>query len=290
MAKRERMNTPKQLLPVLLLLAATSLHAQNVGIGNNNPLERLHVDSGHIKIGRGVIFTGQSNLLKFGDGNFCTIGEADADDQLTLTGSYFLFKTNGGFGGRVGINTTGGVPGAQLEVNGNLKITDGTQGAGKVLTSDASGLAAWSPPASGSGAFKALVTTTQNFSSASITNIIFTTEDYDDATAFFSTQYIVPTTGLYHFDVMVSWNIVAVGFTSIYLMDLVVDGNDTHEHVLKVPAGGSGSYPQNISCDMKLNAGQVVSVTLNQNSGILQPIKGVTGTVRNSYFSGRRVN
>ncbi len=43
--------------------------------------------------------------------------------------------------GRMGIGTL--KPGAKLEVNGSVKITDGTQGAGKVLTSDANGLASW---------------------------------------------------------------------------------------------------------------------------------------------------
>lgn len=46
--------------------------------------------------------------------------------------------TSGGF---VGIGTTS--PGAKLEVNGQIKITGGTPGAGKVLTSDAAGLASW---------------------------------------------------------------------------------------------------------------------------------------------------
>lgn len=50
--------------------------------------------------------------------------------------------------GNVGIGTTS--PGAKLEVNGPIKITDGSQGAGKVLTSDASGLASWQSPAAGS--------------------------------------------------------------------------------------------------------------------------------------------
>lgn len=44
----------------------------------------------------------------------------------------------------VGIGTS--TPSGKLHVNGTLKVTDGTQGAGKILTSDASGLASWQPP------------------------------------------------------------------------------------------------------------------------------------------------
>lgn len=264
--------------------------AQNVGIGTNDPLEKLHIDSGNAKIGRLVLTSGQTNLLKFGDGNFVTIGESDADDQMSLTASYFLFRSNGGFGGRVGIGVLSGVPAAQLEVNGSVKITDGLQGDGRVLTSDGSGLASWKAPASGSGAFKAVVTTTQNFASATISNIIYTTEDYDDASSFFTTQYVVPATGLYHFDAMVNWNISPVGFNTVYLMVLTVNGADTHENDMRVPAGMGGSQSQSLNCDLKLTAGQTVSIYLNQNSGILQPILGIAGTERYSFFSGRRVN
>ncbi|MBC7503718.1 hypothetical protein H7169_02005, partial [Candidatus Gracilibacteria bacterium] len=44
-------------------------------------------------------------------------------------------------GWNVGIGTT--TPGAKLEVNGQVKITGGTPGLDKVLTSDATGLASW---------------------------------------------------------------------------------------------------------------------------------------------------
>ncbi|SIQ97567.1 TNF(Tumour Necrosis Factor) family protein, partial [Chryseobacterium sp. RU37D] len=37
-------------------------------------------------------------------------------------------------------------PAANLDVAGNVKIADGTQGTGKVLTSDANGLASWKTP------------------------------------------------------------------------------------------------------------------------------------------------
>ncbi len=46
--------------------------------------------------------------------------------------------------GHVGLGTN--VPSATLHVNGTLKVVDGTQGAGKILTSDVNGLASWQPP------------------------------------------------------------------------------------------------------------------------------------------------
>ena len=53
------------------------------------------------------------------------------------------------FSGNIGIGTT--APGAKLEVAGTVKITGGIPGSGKVLTSDATGLASWTTPTSGLG-------------------------------------------------------------------------------------------------------------------------------------------
>ena len=49
--------------------------------------------------------------------------------------------------GNVGIGTAS--PGARLEVNGQVKVTGGSPAAGKVLTSDAGGLATWQTPSIG---------------------------------------------------------------------------------------------------------------------------------------------
>jgi hypothetical protein len=51
--------------------------------------------------------------------------------------------------GNVGVGTSS--PGTKLEVAGQVKITGGAPGAGKVLTSDADGLASWATPTGGTG-------------------------------------------------------------------------------------------------------------------------------------------
>jgi hypothetical protein len=56
--------------------------------------------------------------------------------------------------GDVGIGTI--APEAKLEVSGQVKITGGSPGTGKVLTSDASGLASWQTPSAGSGQYKGM--------------------------------------------------------------------------------------------------------------------------------------
>lgn len=64
--------------------------------------------------------------------NFGSVWASNAND---------VYNTNSG---QVGIGTT--TPDAKLVVNGTFKVVDGSQGAGKILTSDATGLASWQPP------------------------------------------------------------------------------------------------------------------------------------------------
>ncbi len=72
------------------------------------------------------------------------IGTTDAQDVVIRTNNTEKMRVLSN--GNVGIGT--GTPTEKLELNGSIKITDGTQGAGKVLTSDAAGKATWIAPAS----------------------------------------------------------------------------------------------------------------------------------------------
>lgn len=114
----------------------------NVGIGTTSPGYKLSVaGSGHsFNVNPHV-----SGVDLYSTGNFAPHYQTDFTVYKGVPGSgsgKFTINTDG----NVGIGTTS--PGTKLEVAGQVKITGGAPGVGKVLTSDASGLATWTLPAS----------------------------------------------------------------------------------------------------------------------------------------------
>lgn len=98
--------------------------------------------------------TNQLSMANFSNSNGLQVVLGDAGANINQTQlviddriSSFSFHTDG----LLGVHPTGSLVNAfevnigtnTVLVNSNLKITDGTQGAGKVLTSDASGLSSW---------------------------------------------------------------------------------------------------------------------------------------------------
>lgn len=131
----------------------------NVGIGTNNPFQKLDVQNGNARInntfigdvGHGATWSALSHynqanttgygLLHSSDGNYTLINKQNTGagfigfrignvDQAVITNA-----------GNMGIGTTN--PAQKLDVIGKIKMTDGTQGSGKILTSDGSGTSSW---------------------------------------------------------------------------------------------------------------------------------------------------
>jgi hypothetical protein len=121
--------------------------AGNVGIGTTSPTGQLDVtptilSSADLKaINSGLVFNGGLSMTNY-YGNYISAPTGSG----TITNKYALVTEAGA--GNVGIGTT--APSSALEVAGQVKITGGVPGAGKVLTSDAAGLASWTAPAAGS--------------------------------------------------------------------------------------------------------------------------------------------
>ena len=143
----------------------------NVGIGTGNPQARLEVN-GTLRIPGG--FDGQvltfeaasgnavwKNAPAGGSGGLSGGGQATRlafwNGISSLSSSSNLYWDSTNF--RLGIGTSS--PATALEVNGQIKINGGSPGNGKVLTSDANGLASWQT-ISGGGVLSGSGTTGQH--------------------------------------------------------------------------------------------------------------------------------
>ena len=121
--------------------------SSNTGVGENALLYNI---SGNRNVAIGISTlntntTGSDNTVigagaDVGSSNLTNATAIGSNAKVSASNSLVL-----GNNANVGIGTS--APVAKLDITGNVKIADGTQGAGKVLTSDANGLASWLTPA-----------------------------------------------------------------------------------------------------------------------------------------------
>jgi hypothetical protein len=123
-----------------------SMPSGNVGVGTSSPTTKLDVN-GQMRIrggspGDGKVLTSDST----GTASWRQpTGGGGPDNDWTVSGNNMYATPSG----NVGVGTSS--PSAKLEVNGQVRIVGGSPGAGKVLTSDASGLASWQESTGGGG-------------------------------------------------------------------------------------------------------------------------------------------
>lgn len=84
-----------------------------VGIGTSNPLDKLHVQGGNIRIGYINPLLNRGALLKFGSGDAVRLGVWEGSNALSFRASRFNFVN-----GNVGVGVT--EPQYKLDVNGKL--------------------------------------------------------------------------------------------------------------------------------------------------------------------------
>ncbi|MFN3969361.1 tail fiber domain-containing protein [Flavobacterium sp.] len=133
---------------------------------------------GSISIG-GAFGAGVAPLIFYR--NFASIEARKTNNDLFDQNAYLIFKTlgTGGFLERMRITANGDVgigtstPGSKLHVVGNLRMVDGNQASGRVLTSDVNGTATWQNASANAWGL------TGNTGTNSATNFIGTTDNTD---------------------------------------------------------------------------------------------------------------
>lgn len=112
----------------------------NVGIGTSTPQYPLHLLGG-IGVSWQVERTGGALLRGTANINDASVGTQNNTALRLVTNN--AVRMHVGTDGNIGIGTVS--PGARLHLVGDLRIQNGTQGAGKILTSDPEGSAVWEP-------------------------------------------------------------------------------------------------------------------------------------------------
>lgn len=201
-------------------------------------------------------------------------GNTFADEKMRITSNGF-----------VGIGTTS--PSANLDINGTFKLTDGTQGKGRVLTSDVAGNASWKEGAIafsvGGGDYGSA---TQFIASGATTRLQFdiTGPSHYDPNAYYSTtnnQFVAPVSGVYQLNT----TLILAGATSGYF---TINMKSSTGNSLAKQLGDFNSSAQNwctrtISVTVHLTAGESIWLEVLNSNG------SMNFYTQNSTFSGHLV-
>ena len=268
-----------------------------VGIGTTNPLSILTINSRNnwgSSVGDGwgdFSINDGTNGLAIG---VATAGGGTGDIRFWAKGGteriMFGNVTNGDVltskDGNIGIGTKN--PSTKLDVAGQIKITGGSPGTGKVLTSDTDGLATWEENQIGFHAnLKADITLASN-TETQLTNF---TEIFDDGNGFNPTTgvYTIVADGLYHFDIKVRWDILSGSVSDAPVFITFYKNNTFIERFFHRVTLNSYNQAHVIGYNIKLQTDDQISIKVQYVSSSSLNVDYGNGTIVHTYFSGFKV-
>ena len=158
-------------------------------------------------------------------------------------------------------------------LNGTIRISDGTQAAGRVLTSNATGVASWQTPVSTPNvgiSAKTLIGGTGSIPNTTLVPLRFSTVLYEDGGANYNPgtgEYTITVAGVYTITGSILWNTFSAPGTTT-LLYLTING--TFETESAANTGTGTFFSQNVTYSKRLNAGDIVRFSAYQNSGATQ--------------------
>ncbi len=254
---------------------------------NTNQFGLVTALIGEVTAISGVNWSGTDNFLQVevsisggAYGNMGTSQLVSVPYALSAGNSYWsttgndIGNTNSG---NVGIGVA--TPTEKLEVNGQVKITGGSPGAGKVLTSDAAGVASWETPGD-NVAFSAHASTSQSLPASATTPIDFGSEEYDDGNNFAANTFTAPSDGLYQFNAHVRFG--AASSEGLYTWIGFYKNGSLYQEVTNLT--NDDTFGEHISTSMKLASGDAITVKVFTSVALT-----VVSSSVNTWFNGYKI-
>lgn len=269
-----------QLIPTFLGAFAyfAGYSQQNVGIGTNTPTYPLTVIApGN---GKGIVQKTQDVEIGFYTSNNVAFLQTWSNHAINFStnngSSHMIINTLG----QVGIGTS--TPTAILDVNGQMRVRGGTPGVGKVLTSDAAGLATWQTPSiRASNFFSSNSVTMLNGTGSIVPFLANVGGSFADMAGFdnLNNQFVVSaaTAGTYLISAQVTWDISA-SYAGAKDFILELRNGDNTIAINRMVSDyistfiGSTQRSQQISFTTKLVEGNQIKLWAMQRTGVSQSI------------------